>query len=392
MPRPPCFRRSRGPFAPSGAGSGAGPGRSPVSCRGAPRHPGARRRVDRAVRSRPATDWGAVRAAPDLTHLFGTDEVGRDVLARIVYTARGPSHGAGLTSVALAVALGLPLGMLAGYAGGVIDGAIMRLTDALLAIPFLILAIALAPFSAPASPTPWWRSGSRRPRSSCVSPGAGAGRGGGGLRRGGAGRRQPTLAHRAPPHPAQHRAGDPRTRPPSHDRGGDHRRGEPVLPRASAQQPPEPSWGSMLNTAKNFLDQAPWMRSGPDCRSSSQCSPSTSSATGCATPSTRASADEYRPPLLDVRDLAVAFDTDGGTVHAVNGVSYPLREARPWESSASRARAERPRAGNARAGPAPPGRITGGQVFFAGRDLLAMPERHCAGCAGPRSAWCSRTR
>ncbi len=68
-----------------------------------------------------ATDWAAVRAAPDLAHLFGTDEVGRDVLSRIVFGTRA-SLGAGLTSVALAVALGLPLGMLAGYAGGLVDG------------------------------------------------------------------------------------------------------------------------------------------------------------------------------------------------------------------------------------------------------------------------------
>src|SRR5262249_40832534 len=95
-----------------------------------------------------ATDWMAVRKGPSWVHPFGTDEVGRDVLARVIYGTRA-SLSAGLVSVALAVALGLPVGMLAGYAGGAIEAALMRLTDALLAIPFLILAIALAAFLGP---------------------------------------------------------------------------------------------------------------------------------------------------------------------------------------------------------------------------------------------------
>ncbi|AWN52272.1 ABC transporter ATP-binding protein [Methylobacterium sp. 17Sr1-1] len=82
------------------------------------------------------------------------------------------------------------------------------------------------------------------------------------------------------------------------------------------------------------------------------------------------------PPLLDVRDLAVAFDTDGGTVHAVNGVSYPLREGETLgivgESGSGKSVHVLAMLGLV---PRPPGRITGGQVFFAGRDLLAMPER-----------------
>jgi len=77
-----------------------------------------------------ATDWGNVRGAPSLAHPFGGDEVGRDVLSRIIFGARA-SLGAGLVSVALAVSLGLPLGLLAGYAGGWIDGAISRLTEQL---------------------------------------------------------------------------------------------------------------------------------------------------------------------------------------------------------------------------------------------------------------------
>ncbi|KMO17805.1 ABC transporter ATP-binding protein [Methylobacterium platani] len=82
------------------------------------------------------------------------------------------------------------------------------------------------------------------------------------------------------------------------------------------------------------------------------------------------------PPLLDVRDLAVAFDSDGGTVHAVNGVSYGLREGETLgivgESGSGKSVHVLAMLGLV---PRPPGRITGGQVLFEGRDLLALPER-----------------
>ncbi|KMO37937.1 ABC transporter ATP-binding protein [Methylobacterium aquaticum] len=83
------------------------------------------------------------------------------------------------------------------------------------------------------------------------------------------------------------------------------------------------------------------------------------------------------PPLLDVRDLAVAFDTDGGTVRAVNGVAYGLREGETLgivgESGSGKSVHVLAMLGLV---PRPPGRITGGQVLFQGRDLLALPERH----------------
>src|SRR5260221_967784 len=95
-----------------------------------------------------ATSWTSVRKAPTLAHWFGTDEIGRDVLARVIFGARA-SLLAGVVSVGLACLLGVPIGLLAGYAGGLIDGALMRFTDAMLACPFLILAIALAAFLGP---------------------------------------------------------------------------------------------------------------------------------------------------------------------------------------------------------------------------------------------------
>src|SRR5919202_4835639 len=92
--------------------------------------------------------WTAVRKPPSAAYWFGTDEVGRDLLSRIIYGARA-SLSAGVISVAIAIAIGVPLGLIAGFTGGLVDGVISRITDAMLACPFLILAIALAAFLGP---------------------------------------------------------------------------------------------------------------------------------------------------------------------------------------------------------------------------------------------------
>src|SRR6478735_678737 len=95
-----------------------------------------------------ATSWSLVRKAPSAQHWFGTDDLGRDILVRVVYGARA-SLMAGAISVGIALAIGVPFGLLAGYRGGFIDALISRITDAMLAVPFLILAIALAAFLGP---------------------------------------------------------------------------------------------------------------------------------------------------------------------------------------------------------------------------------------------------
>lgn len=94
------------------------------------------------------TSWTAIRQPPSAAHWLGTDDLGRDIFSRMIYGASA-SLRAGVISVMIAVALGLPLGLLAGYFGGWTDQAIARITDALLAMPFLILAIALAAFMGP---------------------------------------------------------------------------------------------------------------------------------------------------------------------------------------------------------------------------------------------------
>jgi peptide/nickel transport system permease protein len=88
-------------------------------------------------------DYGALTQAPSLAHLFGTDNLGRDVLTRTIYGAR-VSLSAGVIAVSLATLAGLVLGLLAGFFGGWLDELIMRVVDAMLAFPFLVLAITLA--------------------------------------------------------------------------------------------------------------------------------------------------------------------------------------------------------------------------------------------------------
>jgi peptide/nickel transport system permease protein len=80
---------------------------------------------------------------PSPAHPFGTDELGRDVLARVLFGGR-ISLFIGLMVPLIAVLIGLPLGALAGFLGGVVDEIIMRITDIFLAFPPLLLAIAIA--------------------------------------------------------------------------------------------------------------------------------------------------------------------------------------------------------------------------------------------------------
>jgi peptide/nickel transport system permease protein len=89
-----------------------------------------------------------VRKAPSAAHWLGTDELGRDVLSRLIWGARS-SLLAGAVPVVVALVFSVPLGVLSGYTGGWIDMVIMRITDAMLAVPYLIIAIALAAFLGP---------------------------------------------------------------------------------------------------------------------------------------------------------------------------------------------------------------------------------------------------
>src|SRR5207253_4033139 len=94
------------------------------------------------------TDWAKVRKAPTWANPLGTDDLGRDNLSRVVWGSR-ISMQAGVFSILLAISVGVPLGLVAGYYRGPLDQVIMRLTDAWLAFPFLILAIGLVTIMGP---------------------------------------------------------------------------------------------------------------------------------------------------------------------------------------------------------------------------------------------------
>jgi len=205
--------------------------------------------------------WSAVRKAPSAAHWFGTDEVGRDLLSRILFGARA-SLLAGVMSVAIAIAIGVPVGLLAGYFSGAADLVISRITDAMLACPFLILAIALAAFLGPSLANAMIAIGvTATPIFVRLTRGQ-------------------VLATTGEDYVEAARAvGNP------HWRIAVRHILPNVLPQllvqatltiAAAiiaeaslsflglgQQPPAPSWGSMLNTAQRFLANAPWMAVWP---------------------------------------------------------------------------------------------------------------------------------
>ena len=94
------------------------------------------------------TDWSLIRKPPTWAHPFGTDDLGRDNLSRVVWGTR-ISMQAGVFAILLAIAIGVPIGLVAGYYRGAVDQVIMRLTDAWLSFPFLILAIGLVTILGP---------------------------------------------------------------------------------------------------------------------------------------------------------------------------------------------------------------------------------------------------
>ena len=87
-------------------------------------------------------DLNAVLHPPDIAHLMGTDDLGRDLLSRIIFGSRA-SLSAGVVSTGIALLVGTALGVVSGYFVGLLDLAVMRVMDALLAFPGLILALAI---------------------------------------------------------------------------------------------------------------------------------------------------------------------------------------------------------------------------------------------------------
>jgi peptide/nickel transport system permease protein len=208
-----------------------------------------------------AQSWTAVRKAPTALHWFGTDEVGRDVFTRVIYGTRA-SLLAGVISVTIALSVGVPLGLIAGYVGGWIDGLISRMTDAMLSCPFLILAIALAAFLGPSLGNAMIAIGvTTTPIFVRLTRGQ-------------------VMAVKVEDYVEAARAiGNPRWRIalfhilpnilPALLVQGTLSIAAAIIAEAAlsflglGQQPPAPSWGSMLNSAQRFLTNAPWMAIWP---------------------------------------------------------------------------------------------------------------------------------
>lgn len=112
---------------------------------------------------------------PNPSHLFGTDELGRDVFSRVVYGSR-ISLSIGILAIGLALLIGVPLGVIAGYSRGLGDEVIMRITDIFLSFPSLLLAMAISAILGPnlknvmiAIAISWWPWYTRILRSEAIS-------------------------------------------------------------------------------------------------------------------------------------------------------------------------------------------------------------------------------
>jgi len=208
-----------------------------------------------------ATNWGLVRKPASAAHWFGTDELGRDILVRVIFGARA-SLMAGLVSVSIALAIGVPVGMVAGYRGGFVDALISRITDAMLACPFLILAIALAAFLGPSLSNAMIAIGItatpifvRLTRAQVINVKV----------------EDYVEAARAIGNPSWRIALFhilPNILPALLVQATLSIAAAIIAEAALSflglgQQPPAPSWGSMLNSAQRFLTQAPWMAIWP---------------------------------------------------------------------------------------------------------------------------------
>jgi peptide/nickel transport system permease protein len=95
-----------------------------------------------------ASDFDALLTPPSAGHLLGTDELGRDVLSRIVFGARA-SIQAGVLAIGLAMVVAVPIGLVSGYYRGWLDAVVGRLVDTMLSFPFLVLAVGLAAILGP---------------------------------------------------------------------------------------------------------------------------------------------------------------------------------------------------------------------------------------------------
>jgi ABC-type dipeptide/oligopeptide/nickel transport system permease subunit len=202
-----------------------------------------------------------IRKPPSPAHFFGTDDLGRDTFSRVVWGAR-ISMQAGVFSILLAILAGVPLGLVSGFYRGALDQLIMRLTDAWLSFPFLILAIGLVTILGP----------SLTNATLAIALGA-----------------TPTYIRLTRGLVLSVREEDYVQGARALGAGDVRLMGLHIIPNILSAilvqatvsiptaiiaeailsflglgvQPPAPSWGTMLNTAQQFLESAPWMALWP---------------------------------------------------------------------------------------------------------------------------------
>ncbi|MBI3961685.1 MAG: ABC transporter permease [Deinococcus sp.] len=200
---------------------------------------------------------GAYLAPPGPGHLLGADDLGRDILSRILYGAR-LSLWIGLVGMAVALAIGVPIGLVAGFLGSLVDSFLMRFTDMVLAMPFILLAIALAAALGPSVTNSYialglatWPYVARIVRGQVLAVReldfvqAARALGGNNLRI--------MLRHVLPNVLAPIMV------------FGTARLAQNILAESALSflglgaQPPEPSWGAMLYAGRSFLRTAPWL-------------------------------------------------------------------------------------------------------------------------------------
>jgi peptide/nickel transport system permease protein len=200
-------------------------------------------------------------APPSRQHLLGTDDLGRDILSRIVHGA-SVSVLVGVIAMGTAAVLGVPLGLLSGYRGGLVDTAVMRVLDGLMAFPAILLAIAIMAVLGPSLQNAMLAIGiiyippfARIVRASVLSlreqefVDAARGLGAGALRI----VARHVLPNCLSPVIVQASLG----------------MGYAILVEAALSflglgvQPPRASWGSMLAEGRGFLDRAPWFATFP---------------------------------------------------------------------------------------------------------------------------------
>ena len=329
---------------------------------------------------------------PSPEHLFGTDELGRDVFSRVLWGAR-VSIPLAVLLVSLAFLIGGTLGALAGYFGGWVDEIVMRGADLVFAIPTILLAMAVVAALGPgllhavlAVVVVSWPGHARVVRSmvrtTMESDYVAVARLLGRLGGQGAGGRSP--AERGGP---GHRPG----------RAGDGQR-DPAAVGAVVPGPGRPSarrlngarWSRPAPSTSRAGGLAP-SRAWPSSRSSWR---STFSATVCVTPSIRRPSRaraRRMTALLEVSDLRISLPGPNGFVPIVDGVDFEVQPGQVFGL-----------AGESGCGKTitalsllrllPPRARTSGRAMFEGRDLLTLPPTELRACADASWPWSSRTR